>query len=64
MEMRLPKLLFSQQTGLALHSLLPPTPTAVMGEQVRPTNAEGLLRTIPSRPRMSEAPELLADWTD
>lgn len=49
------KLLFWQQTGLALHSLPLPTPMTEIGEQVRPTNTEGSLRTTPSRPRRPEA---------
>ena len=43
-------LLFSQQTGLALHALPLPTPMTLMGEQPRPSRPVTLPKTMPKRP--------------
>ena len=50
----LTKLLFSQQTALALHELPDPTPTTVMGEQSRPRATVVSCRTTPITERIAE----------
>ena len=52
--MILTKLLFSQQTTLELHEVLDPTPTAVMGEQSRPSATVVSCRTTPITERIAE----------
>lgn len=56
----LARLLFSQQTGLALQAEPLPTPTTSMGEQDRPTRPVRSLRTTPSRPKIALAESELA----
>ena len=53
---RLTKLLFSQQTGLAVQAEPLPTPTTLTGEQVRPRRTLGSLKTTPMELRRA-APE-------
>jgi len=57
------KLLFSQQTGCAVHDV-PLMPTPVMGEQVTPTRASTLLTTIPRRPSKVATEGVDAVWTE
>ena len=57
------KLLFWQQTGWELQEV-PPTPTALMGEQVIPTSAVKSDTTTPRRPRSKEAALELAYNTE
>jgi len=54
------KELSSQQTGCAVQ-LVPPRPTPVMGEQVKPTRAVTSWTTTPRRPRANAAAGELAD---
>ena len=56
--------LFSQHTVTALHALPLPTPTPVIGLQLRPSMMFKLCRTIPSRPRMTLLGIVLAYWAD
>lgn len=63
MEIKEPKLLFWQQTGLAEHPPATP-PMIVMGEQSRPTKMLKSERTMPKSPKRAA---LLADealWTE
>lgn len=46
-------LLSSQQTGLAWHEEPEPKPIAVIGLQLKPSKALGLLKATPSAPRMA-----------
>ena len=46
-------LLSSQQTGLAWHEEPDPAPMAVMGLQLKPSKALGLLKATPSAPRIA-----------
>jgi len=65
METRLPKLLFSQQTVLAEQADPLPTPTTLMGEQVRPRRTLGSCSTTPIELRRAAPEAELAasvDW--
>jgi hypothetical protein len=58
-----PKVLLVQQTGLAVHPLLP-VPMTVIGLQVRPTRPVRSLTTMPRSPKRPEIELEVGDWVD
>jgi len=62
--MRPLKVLFWQQTGLALQEAPDPIPTTEMGEHPRPIGTLTPPRTMPKIPRRPETKLLLDDWTE